>query len=132
MVDCIYLDFAKTFDTVPHKRLLNKLKAYGITGQMLKWIEAFLTGRTHAVRVNGVLSEVNTVISGIPQGSVLGPILFIIYINDILDNITSDGFLFADDTKILRSIRNEDDALALQSDINVLEEYIIPIVSFCC
>ena len=123
VVDCIYLDFAKAFDTVPHKRLLNKLKAYGITGQMLKWIEAFLTGRTHAVRVNGVLSEVNTVISGIPQGSVLGPILFIIYINDILDNITSDGFLFADDTKILRSIRNEDDALALQSDIDALEEW---------
>ena len=123
VVDCIYLDFAKAFDTVPHKRLLNKLKAYGITGAMLTWIQAFLTGRTHTVVVNGVSSETNAVISGIPQGSVLGPILFIVYINDILDNIKSDGFLFADDTKILRSIRTKDDAVALQSDIDALEEW---------
>ena len=123
VVDCIYLDFAKAFDTVPHKRLINKLKAYGITGQVLKWIEAFLTGRSHSVKVNGVSSEINAVISGIPQGSVLGPILFIVYINDILDDITSDGFLFADDTKILRSVTCRDDALALQSDITILEEW---------
>ena len=123
VVDCIYLDFAKAFDTVPHKRLINKLKAYGITGQVLKWIEAFLTGRSHSVKVNGVSSEINAVISGIPQGSVLGPILFIVYINDILDNISSDGFLFADDTKILRSVTSRDDALALQSDLTILEEW---------
>ena len=101
VVDCIYLDFAKAFDTVPHKRLLNKLKAYGITGSMLTWIQAFLTGRTHTVVVNGVSSETNAVISGIPQGSVLGPILFIVYINDILDNVNSNVFLFADDIEIL-------------------------------
>ena len=123
VVDCIYLDFAKAFDTVPHKRLLNKLQAYGIKGQLLKWIEAFLTGRTHLVKVNGVSSETHAVISGIPQGSVLGPILFIVYINDILDKIKSDGFLFADDTKIFRSITCKEDAVALQSDISVLEEW---------
>ena len=123
VVDCIYLDFAKAFDTVPHKRLLSKLKAYGITGKLLKWIEAFLVGRTQAVKVNGVSSEFKAVFSGIPQGSVLGPILFIIYINDILDNINSEGFLFADDTKIFKTILGKDDAIALQSDIDSLEAW---------
>ena len=123
VVDCIYLDFAKAFDTVPHKRLLNKLKAYGITGNLLNWIKAFLSDRTQAVKVNGISSETEAVISGIPQGSVLGPALFIVYINDILDKIRSDGFLFADDTKIFRSIRNKEDAAALQADIDTLEEW---------
>ena len=123
VVDCIYLDFAKAFDTVPHKRLLNKLKAYGISGNLLNWIEAFLSGRMQAVKVNGILSKTDPVISGIPQGSVLGPILFIIFINDILDNISSEGFLFADDTKVFRSIQSKADADALQADINTLEEW---------
>ena len=123
VVDCIYLDFAKAFDTVPHKRLLNKLKAYGISGNLLNWIEAFLSGRTQAVKVNGILSKTDPGISGIPQGSVLGPILFIIFINDILDNISSEGFLFAVDTKVFRSIQSKADADALQADINTLEEW---------
>ena len=75
------------------------------------------------VKVNGISSETEAVISGIPQGSVLGPALFIVYINDILDKIRSDGFLFADDTKIFRSIRNKEDAAALQADIDTLEEW---------
>ena len=123
VVDCIYLDFSKAFDTVPHKRLLNKLQAYGINGHILKWTEEFLIGRTQAVKVNGVSSEIGNVLSGIPQGSVLGPTLFIIYINDILDKISSDGFLFADDTKIFRRILNKEDADALQSDLDALEEW---------
>lgn len=123
VVDCIYLDFAKAFDTVPHKRLLNKLQAYGITGKLLNWIEAFLVGRSQAVKVNGVESETKAVISGIPQGSVLGPILFIIYINDILDNIESEGFLFADDTKIFKTILSKEDAEVLQSDLGSLEAW---------
>ena len=123
VVDCIYLDFAKAFDTVPHKRLLNKLEAYGITGKLLNWIKAFLVGRTQSVKVNGAESETKSVLSGIPQGSVLGPVLFIIYINDILDNIDSEGFLFADDTKIFRSITSKEDAMALQSDIDSLEAW---------
>ena len=89
----------------------------------MKWIDAFLVGRTQAVKVNGISSEISSVLSGIPQGSVLGPVLFIIYINDILDNITSDGFLFADDTKIFRQILSQEDAQALQSDIDALEEW---------
>ena len=102
---------------------MNKLKAYGITGNLLNWIKAFLSDRTQAVKVNGISSETEAVISGIPQGSVLGPALFIVYINDILDKIRSDGFLFADDTKIFRSIRNKEDAAALQADIDTLEEW---------
>ena len=89
----------------------------------MKWIDALLDGRTQAVKVNGISSEISSVLSGIPQGSVLGPVLFIIYINDILDNITSDGFLFADDTKIFRQILSQEDAQALQSDIDALEEW---------
>ena len=99
------------------EKKLRRVGKYGTRGK------AFLTGRTHSVKVNGVSSEINAVISGIPQGSVLGPILFIVYINDILDNIASDGFLFADDTKILRSIKCRDDAIELQSDITALEEW---------
>ena len=124
VIDTIYFDFAKAFDTVPHKRLLEKLKAYGISGQILKWIGSFLDGRTQIVKVNGESSYEASVTSGIPQGSVLGPILFVIYINDLPDIVrSSDSFLFADDTKIMRQISSENDSLLLQSDIDALYEW---------
>lgn len=123
VVDTIYFDFKKAFDMVPHKRLLAKLKSYGIKGKILKWIEEFLVGRNQYVTVNGEKSSSGSVTSGIPQGTVLGPILFVLYINDILENITSDGFLFADDTKIFRTITSKEDALHLQSDIDSLKEW---------
>ena len=123
IVDCIYLDFQKAFDTVPHRRLLGKLEAYGIDGPILNWIKEYLSGRTQVVVVNGERSNVAPVISGIPQGTVLGPLLFVVYINDLLDNITSDGFLYADDAKILRQITSRGDAEQLQSDIKTLEEW---------
>ena len=122
-IDCIYLDFAKAFDTVPHKRLLSKLKSWGINGNVLRWIHAFLSNRSQTVKVNGAKSESAPVVSGIPQGSVLGPILFVIFINDLPDSIVSGSFLFADDTKLFRTIRSRDDTTVLQSDLDHLMDW---------
>ena len=99
------------------------LESYGIEGDIYNWINAFLHNRTQEVVVNGSTSAAAPVISGIPQGTVLGPVLFVIYINDLLDNISSGGLMFADDTKIYRQITSRDDALSnfkttLTSSIN--------------
>ena len=123
VTDSIYLDFAKAFDTVPHSRLIGKLQAYGINGDLLKWIEAFLRDRSQVVKVNGEESFSAPVLSGIPQGSVLGPILFVLYINDLPDKINSDTLMFADDTKILRRIMSQEDSLELQKDVEELESW---------
>ena len=121
VVDTIYLDFAKAFDSVPHRRLLGKLEAYGIQGPILNWIKALLSDRNQVVNVNGALSSIASVLSGIPQGSVLGPVLFIIYINDIPEVVVSDIYLFADDTKILQLITKEEDSISLQHDLENLK-----------
>ena len=99
-IDVVYLDFRKAFDSVPHQRLLEKARAHGIDGNLLKWIESFLTGRKQRVNVNGEMSSWADVHSGIPQGSVLGPILFIIFINDLPDVVECYVKIFADDTKV--------------------------------
>ena len=99
-VDVVYLDFHKAFDTVPHKHLLSKLRGYGIQGNLISWIEAFLTRRKQRVVLNGHCSTWADVVSGVPQGSVLGPLLFNIYINDIPDVVSSPILLFANDIKI--------------------------------
>ena len=119
-MDVVYLDFAKAFDKVPHRRLLAKLRAHGISGPVLNWIKSFLNGRKQCVRVNGTLSDHANVLSGIPQGSVLGPILFVIYINDLPNEVASDVLLFADDTKIFRCIKSIPDSLYLQDDLQKL------------
>ena len=119
-VDIIYFDFKKTFDTVPHRRLLLKLKSYGIGGNLLSWINSFLTGRVQRVTLNNVYSEWSSVVSGVPQGSVLGPMLFLLYVNDISSIVNSHLLLFADDIKLYRSIKSENDILLLQEDINKL------------
>ena len=111
------------FDTVPHNRLMSKLESYGITGNTKQWIHSFLSGRTQTVMVNNNESSPAPVTSGIPQGSVLGPLLFVIYINDLPDTVSSHIYLFADDTKLMRRILSENDAKALQNDLTLLEAW---------
>jgi hypothetical protein len=122
-VDCIYLDFAKAFDKVPHVKLVHKLKAYGFCGNLLKWLEDFLTNRQQRVVINNTQSKTELVTSGIPQGSVLGPTLFIIFINDLPEVCKSYVKIFADDTKIFNAIKSSDDATILQEDINKLVDW---------
>jgi len=122
-LDVIYLDFLKAFDTVPHARLLVKLEAYGISGPLLEWIRDFLHNRRQRVVVNGAESSWSPVTSGIPQGSVLGPILFVIYINDLPEATSCPSKLFADDTKTFRKIQRESDCEELQNDLNALDEW---------
>ena len=100
--DLIIMDFAKAFDKVPHRRLLHKLEYYGIRGSTHKWINSWLSGRTQQVVLDGQASDPVPVLSGVPQGSVLGPVLFLLFINDLPDNIRSSVRLFADDCVLYR------------------------------
>ena len=121
-VDMAVLDFSKAFDTVPHQRLLGKLELMGIHGHLHSWIKSFLTLRTQSVLIEGQRSHEDRVDSGVPQGTVLGPLLFLCYINDlpsVLDPNTAVR-LFADDCLIYRSIRSVDDRTQLQMDLNAL------------
>jgi hypothetical protein len=107
--DAIYLDFAKAFDTVPHNRLKLKLRNAGIRGNVLGWIVSFLNNRRQKVVLPGGSSSWMNVTSGVPQGSILGPILFLLYVNDLPDCVNSTAKLFADDTKLYREIIDPDD-----------------------
>jgi hypothetical protein len=121
--DLILLDFSKAFDKVPHHRLSLKLDYYGIRNNTLSWIKAFLQNRTQRVSVNGSLSDIAAVTSGVPQGSVLGPVLFLLYINDISENIRSSLRLFADDSILYREIKNGSDHTILQQDLVTLAKW---------
>lgn len=121
--DLIIMDFAKAFDKVPHRRLLYKLEYYGIRNSMLRWIAAWLSGRTQKVVLDGVCSDPAPVLSGVPQGSVLGPVLFLIFINDLPDNINSTVRLFADDCVLYRNIRRSEDQQTLQDDLDKLAHW---------
>ena len=100
-LDLLFLDFKKAFDNVPHKRLLLKLSKYGISGKVLDWIEAFLTKRRDRAVLGESISEWKNIISGESQGSVIGPVQFIIYTNDLPDNLSNITKICVDDTKIL-------------------------------
>lgn len=122
-VDCIFLDFCKAFDKVSHQLLLFKLSKLNLDPQILTWIECFLTNRSQFVHVNNSNSSVSSVTSGVPQGSVLGPLLFLIYINDLPLCVTSSLSLFADDCVIYRKITNDSDSLLLQNDLNAVLDW---------
>ena len=123
--DAILLDFSKAFDKVHHASLLNKLKLYGIRKNTFQWIQSFLSERTQKVLVDGTESSLGSVKSGVPQGTVLGPLLFLVYIND-MPNGLSEGTklrLFADDSLLYREIRTERDSKILQKDLNRLQKW---------
>ena len=124
--DVLILDFQKAFDKVPHQRLIQKLNFYDIRGNILDWVTQWLTSRTQRVVVDGEVSEHVHVKSGVPQGTVLGPLMFLIYINDIADNISSETHirLFADDCVLYRPIQSSSDTDTLQMDLNSLTDWV--------
>ena len=121
--DVVYLDFAKAFDTVPHSRMMYKLYSYGIRGKVWSWIEDYMCNRKQCVIVNGVHSSYVSVTSGVPQGSVLVPLLFLIYNNDLPDVVFNLDKLFADYTKLFARIRNLSDCQKLETDLFALQSW---------
>ncbi len=121
--DVIYLDFKKAFDSIVHNILLHKLWSFGITDNLWEWLRAYLTKRVQCVSVNGTVSDFLPVVSGVPQGSILGPLLFLIFINDIpAFSKFSTLFLFADDVKCSKDISSMEDCSLFQSDLTELPQ----------
>jgi len=125
-IGAIFFDFKKAFDTVPHLPLLSKLENIGLDPHIITWIHNYLAERQQRVVINGMSSRSSRVLSGVPQGSILGPLLFLIYINDITDiNISMESrlVLYADDILLFRPIRTTGDYSALQADIDALSNW---------
>ena len=122
-IDIAVLDFSKAFDTVPIDGLLSNLKHYGIDEKIWLWIYNFLENIKQSVVVDGKQSSLINVASGVPQGTVLGPLLFLLHINDLPSLVSSNVRLFADDCLIYRNIKNKEDQIALQKDLNFLENW---------
>ena len=119
--DVVYLDYSKAFDKVDHHILLQKLERIGITGKLYRWLECFLTDRVQQVIVDGVSSSFAIVISGVPQGTVLGPLLFIVFVDDMSEVVKHSILkLFADDSKLSKAIRSMLDQILLQEDVNAI------------
>ena len=121
-MDAIYLDFATAFDIVPHERLMQKITAHGIGGKILAWIKGWLSERKQRVCIQGERSSWRNVRSEVPQGSVLGPVLFMIFINDTYVHFVSSILKFADDTKVFSEVNNDHDRIKLQDDLNKLSD----------
>jgi len=122
-IDVLWLDYRKAFDSVSHCKLIEKLRALGIQGDLIRWIEQFLINRTMRVGVRGSLSDLINVLSGVPHGSVLAPLLFLLFVNDLSDWITANIKLFADDTKIWQSRSSKEDSVTLQDDLHSLSKW---------
>jgi hypothetical protein len=122
-VDVVYIDFRKAFDSVPHQRLLVKLARYGITGNLYNWIKQFVTGRTQRVCIGDGRSSWVPVRSGVPQGSVLGPLLFLLYVDDIRMHVDCDMVMFADDLKLWIPINTVADEQRMQTNLDALQEW---------
>ena len=116
-IDCIYLDFKKAFDSVSHELLIHKLKSYNISDSMITWLSSFLNNRKQSLRINGSTSSWTSVTSGVPQGSILGSLMFLLFVNDIPQITSSNIMLFADDTKLWRLIKSIDDVNILREDL---------------
>lgn len=121
--DAVLLDFSKAFDKVPHQRLRLKLHHYGVRGETLDWLGAFLSGRSRRVVCGGSVSSFCPVVSGVPQGTVLGPLLFLVYINDLPSVVSSTTRLFADDSLLYRRITTQVDVESLQNDLDQLQKW---------
>lgn len=119
-VDSLFLDFEKPFDKVPDNRLFLKLPRLNLDPAVFAWLQNFLTNRKHFVFANLHSPSLSLVVSGVPQGTVLGPLLFSIYINDLPTNIQSNIRLFADDCVLYRPIYNSNDNIILQRDLNII------------
>ena len=122
-VDEVFLDFSKAFDKVPHQRLIYKLNALGIRGPILNWIESFLSQRTQRVKIRNTYSRSSSVISGVPQGSCLGPCLFLAFVCDLPFLVKALLEIFADDSKLIKGIPNLNEADSLQDDLNALTSW---------
>jgi hypothetical protein len=122
-VDTVYLDFEKAFDRVPHKRLLIKLESVGLTGNLLLWSKSFLSNRKQRVVMGDNVSLWKVNGSGVPQGSVLGPLFFIIYINDLDDLLSTPSLTYADDKKLISVNASVNQSLILQNDLNLIYDW---------
>ena len=122
-LDTIYLDFSKAFDKCDHGILLQKIKKMGITGKLGRWIQSFLNNRMQKVMINKMKSKGSRIKSGVPQGSVLGPILFLIYIADIGKDLLASTLVYVDDTKVKQKVMTEHDVERLQVELEKLEKW---------
>lgn len=122
-VDVVFLDFRKAFDTVPHARLMVKLETHGVGGKVLRWIGEWLKGRKQRVVLNGVESEWKEVLSGVPQGSILGPVLFLVFVNDLDKDIFGRVWKFADDVKLIGNVGTNEGVGMLKEDLHKMERW---------